>query len=72
MAYPNHEIDIPADAVNAEFINKMGQLIRRLSAEVTGRRVPSRSECAFCDITSADCPERFVDADKGQGTTEDF
>ena len=72
VAYPDHVIDIPADAVNAEFINKTGQLIRRLSAKAPARRVPSRSECAFCDITSADCPERFVNETRGQGVTDDF
>ena len=71
-AYPDHVIDIPPAAVNAEFINKIGQLIRCLSAEVPARRVPSRSECTFCDITSADCPERFTDDNKGQGVTDDF
>ena len=72
VAYPDHVVDIPAGAVNAEFISKMGELIRRLSAEAPARRVPSRSECAFCDITSADCPERFVDQSRGQGVTDDF
>ena len=72
VAYPDHVVDIPADAVNAEFINKMGQLIRRLSSQVPARKVPSRSECAFCDITLADCPERIVDESSVQGVTDDF
>ena len=72
VAYPDHVVDIPADAVNAEFINTMGQLIRRLSSQVPARKVPSRSECAFCDITLADCPERIVDESSVQGVTEDF
>ena len=72
VAYPDHVIDIPADAVTADFVGRMGQLIRRLSAQGPARRVPSRSECAFCDITSTDCPERLTDDDNGQGTTDDF
>ena len=64
VAYPDHgdcqvlasmndslaDIHIPVEVVNSEFINKMGQL----SAEVPARKVPSRSECTFCNITSAD------------------
>jgi hypothetical protein len=31
--------------------------------------VPSASECRFCDITAADCPER-VDEEREAGATE--
>ena len=72
VAYPDHVVDIPPDAVNSEFIDRMGQLIRRLAAAQPARRVPSRSECAFCDITPADCPERVMDDGPGHGTTRDF
>ena len=72
VAYPGHVVDIPPGAVDSEFIGRMGQLIRRLAAAEPARKVPSRSECAFCDITSADCPERFIDDDEGKGTTDDF
>ena len=71
-AYPDHVVDIPADKVNAEFIKKMGELVCRLSSQAPAGKVRSRSECAFCDITLADCPERFVGESSGPGVADDF
>ena len=70
--YPDYVVDIPSDAVNSEFIDRMGQLIRRLAAAQPARKIPSQSECAFYDITPTDCPERVMDDGPGHGTTRDF
>ena len=58
IAYGDHQVDIPAAAVNEEFIQNLSGLVLRLSAPEPARRVPSLRECGFCDISPADCPER--------------
>ena len=40
----------------------MGALIRRLAADPPARRVPSATECRFCDIGKDDCLVR-IDVD---------
>ena len=73
VAYPDHVVDIRADAVEGRFVENLGGLIRRLASQMPARRVPSPGECRFCEITPADCPDR---ADEGpppeEGTTSDF
>ena len=64
VEYPGvDEVRIPASAIDEVFTNFVVSLIRRLSSEVSARKVPSLSECRFCGITSEDCPERIDDMD---------
>ena len=73
VTYRDHTVRIPADAVDERFIQNLGALIRRLSSDQPARRVPSRQECQFCDITAADCPARVeAKPETEQGTTADF
>ena len=73
VTYRDHTVRISADAVDEAFIENLGALIRRLSADQPARRVPSRQECRFCDITAADCPVRVDDAPEIEaGETADF
>ena len=73
VTYRDHTTRIPADAVDDEFVRNLGALIRRLSSDEPARRVPSRQECRFCDITTADCPERIEEASEPEaGDTADF
>ena len=65
--YPDSQVGIPVSAVDDRFVDNLGGLIRRLAAETPARRVPSAQECAFCDITKADCSERIGDADAYEG-----
>ena len=65
--YLDHTVRIPAEAVDDQFIRNLGTLIRRLAAEQQAARVPSAQECRFCDITSADCPERLDEGYEPQG-----
>ena len=50
VTYRDHTVRIPADAVDENFVQNLGELIRRLSADEPARRVPNRQECRFCDI----------------------
>ena len=72
VAYPDHVVDIPADAVGGRFVENLGGLIRRLASQMAVRRVPSPGECRFCEITPADCPERADEGPLEEGTTGDF
>ena len=69
----DHTVRIPAEAVDDQFIQNLGALIRRLAADNPPARVPSRQECRFCDISAPDCPERVDGGSESEGrTTSDF
>ena len=73
VTYDDHTVRIPAEAVDDQFIQNLGALIRRLSADKPPARVPSRQECRFCDISALDCPERVDEGSEPAGrTTSDF
>ncbi|MCH7787545.1 MAG: PD-(D/E)XK nuclease family protein [Chloroflexi bacterium] len=68
----SQNVDIPHTAIDDTFIRNLADLIRRVSSETPARKVPSQQECSFCNITSADCPERVVEDVLEEGTTDDF
>ena len=73
VTYRDHTVRVPAEAVDERFIQNLGALIRKLSADEPARRVPSPQECRYCDITAADCPVRVDDSPDGEGgKTDDF
>ena len=73
LAYPDSSVSIPALETDSEFVRNLGALIRRLANDAPARRVPSLAECRFCDITSADCPERVEEQPQPElATTDDF
>ena len=52
--YLDHTVRIPAEAVDDQFIQNLGALIRRLAAERPAKRVTNAQECRFCDVGAAD------------------
>ena len=71
--YRDHTMRVPAETVDGKFVKNLGALVRRLSADEPARRVPSRQECGFCDIRTADCPMRVDEASAPEaGETADF
>ena len=72
VAYSDHVVDIPPEAVDGRFVENLGCLMRRPASEMPARRVPSPGECRFCEITPADCPERAEDGSQEEGVTNDF
>lgn len=58
VVYSDHEVRIPAESVDATFVENLAGLIKRVSAKASPRRVPSPDECRFCDLTMKDCTER--------------
>ena len=61
VVYRHARIPIPAIAIDEEFITGVEYFLDLLESATQARRVPSEMECAFCDITKRDCPERFED-----------
>ncbi len=73
VTYRDHTVCVPAEAVGETFVQNLGALIRRLSADAPARRVPSPQECRYCDIAAVDCPQRVDEASEPErGTTADF
>ena len=73
VTYRDHTVRIPADAVDEAFVQNLGALICRISGDEPARRVPSRQECRFYDISAADCPQRTDENfQPEEGTTADF
>ena len=72
VVYEDHAVDVPGSAIDTTFIDRAADLIKRLAdTEQPPPRTPSASECAFCDITAADCPDRIEEAAE-EGETELF
>ena len=72
VVYGDHAMDVPSSAIDRTFIDRAAELIKTLAdAERPPARTPSQSECAFCEITAADCPDRAEEAVE-EGETELF
>ena len=73
VAYETHDIPIAPAEITSRFTDSLIGLIRRLADSQPARKVPSRGDCRFCDITSVDCPERIEYTGQRAGsTTTDF
>ena len=73
LAYPDHMVEIPAEAVDQRFVDSLGELIRRVGASAPARRVPSEGECRFCDLPAEECAEKILEpVQVADGTTGDF
>lgn len=72
VVYTDHEVSIPAEAVNDRFVGNLGDLVKRIASAVPARKVPSAIECGFCNITKADCPDRAAGDVIEEGETGDF
>ena len=72
VVYPDAHVGVPASAVDGEFVERLGSLIRRLASDTPARKVPSAGECRFCNITAEDCPERVEGESREEGMTDDF
>ncbi len=72
VVYEDHAVDIPASAIDGTFIERAAGLIRALAdSERPPVKTPSASECVFCEITAADCPDR-VEGEPEEGETALF
>ena len=58
VAYPDHDVPVPAVSVDGPFQENLAAVMRRLAATEPPPRFPSPQECRFCPISGVDCPER--------------
>ena len=58
VIYKDHVVEIPADRLDATFMNNFKELWTRLASKDVAAKIPSATECRFCKLTSVDCPER--------------
>jgi hypothetical protein len=58
---------IPATAIDKEFQSRVTYFLDLLEAKEPPRRCPSATECRYCDLTQADCPEKIEREDEGEG-----
>ena len=72
VAYRDHDVQVPASAVDSRFIDRMASLIGRLAAPIPPVRVPSAWECGRCPITRTDCSERVEQEDLAAVGTDAF
>ena len=73
VVYTESSLEIPVSRIDTNFVNNLAALIRRIADDTPAPKVPSYDECRFCDITSADCPERVEGRpDADTATTDDF
>ena len=72
VVYWNHQQEIQPDEVDPAFVRSLQGLIHRLAAREPAVKVPSWSECQFCDISSVHCPERVERPDSPVVTTDRF
>ena len=71
LVYGDHEVVIEPEEVNGQFFQALQGLVQRQAD--TGEpavKVPSWSECRFCDISGLHCPERVEQEDRAVGTTD--
>lgn len=53
------EVSIPPGSLDKDFTDGLHDLLRRVAGSNPAERVPSDRECAWCPLTSDDCPDRI-------------
>ena len=72
VSYRDHEVPIPASAIDEQFIGRLASLIRKISREQPLAKTPSAMECGFCQISKEECPERVESGPEEVPVTTDF
>ena len=67
VVYKDSRTAIPASAIDKEFEGRVTYFLNLLETEEPPRRCPSATECRYCDLTRADCPEKIEREDEGEG-----
>lgn len=64
VQYRDGRLPIASEKLDDELKALISGTIGRVGGEKPLPKVPSLSECRFCDITAADCPERIDEAQR--------
>ena len=59
VQYQHNCVEIPATAVDAQFRALFRQTMEQVGGETPLPRVPSYTECRWCDISRHQCPQRI-------------
>ena len=51
---------ISADSVDDAFVSRVAEFMRKITSDMLPRRVPSLSECRWCELTKADSPTAWM------------
>ncbi len=65
VVYEDHEVPIPATAIDEPFKRNLTELIKRVGGNSPLRKVPSTTECEYCPISATECPERIKEGSQG-------
>lgn len=71
VCYRDHRITIEPEELNDSRRQRIYELMRTLGGDTRPPKVPSVRECAFCDVSKGDCPER-MEAEEPLVMTSDF
>jgi CRISPR/Cas system-associated exonuclease Cas4 (RecB family) len=73
LRYKNGQtISIPSNKVDASMRALFRDLMERVSGDAPLSKVPSPSECRFCDIPKSECPERAESASRPPDAKHDL
>lgn len=72
VQYRDTSLRIEPDQLTDELKTLLRDTVARLGADTPAVKVPSFSECRFCEITAADCPEREDEAESPVAVEHDF
>jgi hypothetical protein len=59
IVYKNMVVDVPSSKIDNGLKELFRKTVLTIGGQEPAKRVPSWSECRFCDISKADCPERI-------------
>ena len=72
VQYRNGFVDVPAEDLDPAFRGRFRDTMAQVGGEAEPARVPSFYECRFCDIGSADCPDRIDSPPPDPATDHDL
>jgi hypothetical protein len=59
IVYKNVVVDVPSSKIDNDLKQLFRTTVLTIGGQELAKRVPSWSECRFCDISKTDCPERI-------------
>jgi hypothetical protein len=67
IVYGNTLVDVPSSKIDGRLKELFRKTILRIGGPEPPEKIPSWGECRYCDISSADCPERMETEPKAIG-----
>jgi hypothetical protein len=67
IVYNSAVVDVPSSKIDANLKELFRKTVLTIGGSEPPRKVPSRGECRYCDISSSDCPERIETESRAAG-----